>query len=69
MLSPPEIAVTNLERAGTLMTFEAFRRATRGLPPSMQLAEFLRLPERFQAQAWASLHVDLGGDNDLASAA
>jgi hypothetical protein len=51
------------------LTFEEFRRATRGLPPAMQLTEFLRLPQQRQSQAWSSLRDKLDAADDLASAA
>jgi hypothetical protein len=41
------------------LTFEVFRHATCGLPPALQLAEFLRLPQPLQEQAWAALRDDL----------
>jgi hypothetical protein len=51
------------------LTFEVFRCATRGLPPAVQLAVFLSLPEQRQRQAWSSLRVELDAAHDLASPA
>lgn len=56
------------DQAPTL-TFDAFARATRGLPPSAQLAAFLRLPRQFQEQAWTALRVEFDAEDDLATAA
>jgi hypothetical protein len=64
MQSPLEI--TN---PGALLTFEAFRRATSGLPPAAQLGAFLRLPPERQVQAWSSLRAALDAGDELASAA
>ncbi len=41
------------------ITFEAFRRRTRGLPPSRQLEAFQSLPPAIQSQVWAALAADL----------
>jgi hypothetical protein len=57
--------VAHDDREGTL-TFEAFRRAC-GLPPSMQLAVFLRLPPERQAQAWGALRTELDANNENAA--
>ena len=51
------------------LTFEAFCRAAHGLSPALQLAEFLRLPQQIQAQAWEALRDELDADDELASAA
>lgn len=51
------------------LTFGVFRCATRGLPPAMQLAVFLRLPQYRQLQAWSALRVGLDADHDLANSA
>jgi hypothetical protein len=51
------------------LTFEVFRFATRGLPPAVQLAVFLSLPERRQRQAWAALRADCDAGHVLANSA
>jgi hypothetical protein len=53
MPSSFEVEIARLERRG--LTFQAFRSATRGLPPAMQLDEFLRLPKPLQDEAWQVL--------------
>jgi hypothetical protein len=59
----------DITNPGALLTFEAFRRATSGLPPATQLGAFLRLPPERQAQAWSSLRTRLDAGDDIASAA
>lgn len=67
MPSPRKIGTAT--RGSSTLTFEDFRRDARGLPPPLQLAEFLRLPQQLQAQAWEALRLKLDADDELASAA